>query len=655
MSTPPVVFRPGDDASSSALALFMAECRHVTGLPLPDYAALQEWALSDATAFWSTFLRWSGILTEGSATPVLHGTDVETARFFPALRLNFAENLLRPLSPDDGDWRAIAAVDETGAIVRLNRRELRARVASAASHLHRLGLEPGDRVAAVVRNNADTAVMALACASIGVAWSAVSPDMGTDVVLSRFSQIEPRVLVAHGAWMLQGQARDLTARVAEIVAGLPTVRTVIALDAEAAAARLPVAIEDYSTWDAAAEVRAFARFPFDHPLYVMFSSGTTGMPKCMVHGAGGTLLEHLKELRLHSGLGPADALLFQTNCAWMMWHWMLSGLGVGAEVVLFDGSVSYPTPDRLLRTADALQVTHLGTNPTYLQFLRDTGSTPSADLSFSRLRAVLSTGSVLSEELYDWVDAAIAHVPLQSISGGTDIIGCFVLGNPMLPVFRGESQCVSLGLDARVMTDEGLRRTGLGELVCAAPFPSRPLYFIGDADKHRYHDAYFAQHPGLWTHGDIVELTDRGTARVLGRSDGTLNVRGVRIGPAEIHAIVLGLPEVAQALAVEQRWPQEPGGSRIALLLVLKEGVTLDRPLTLRLKRELATRASANHVPGLVVQVTELPATFNGKVSARAARDALNGVAVANRAALRNPAVLEQLAGFAPTPGRPAA
>jgi acetoacetyl-CoA synthetase len=375
----------------------------------------------------------------------------------------------------------------------------------------------------------------------------------------------------------------------------------------------------------------------------------------MVHGAGGTLLEHLKELRLHSGLGPADALLFQTNCAWMMWHWMVSGLAVGAEIVLFDGSVSYPTPDRLLRTADALGVTHLGSNPTYLQFLRDTGSTPSGDLAFRRLRAVLSTGSVLPDQLYDWVNTTIAHVPLQSISGGTDIIGCFVLGNPLLPVFRGESQCISLGLDVQAMTDEGPRRTGRGELVCAAPFPSRPLYFIGDTDNHRYHEAYFAQHAGLWTHGDLVELTERGTARVLGRSDGTLNVRGVRIGPAEIHSVVLGLPEVAHALAVEQQWPQEPGGSRIALLLVLKDGVLLDRPLTLRLKRELATRASANHVPGLVVQVPELPMTFSGKVSARAARDALNGVTVVNRAALRNPTVLEHLAGFAPTPGRPAA
>lgn len=655
MTAPPVVFRPGDDASHSALALFMAECRRATGLPLADYAALQDWALSDPTTFWSTFLRWSGILTEGSTEPVLGGSGVEAARFFPGLRLNFTENLLRPLSEDDGDCRAIATVDESGSIVRLNRRELRERVAAAASHLHRLGLAPGDRVAAVVRNNADTAVMALACASIGVAWSAVSPDMGTDVVLSRFSQIDPRVLVAHGAWTLQGKARDLTTRVAEIVAGLPTLQAVIALDADAAACGLPVPVETYSTWDATGGTGTFARFPFDHPLYVMFSSGTTGMPKCMVHGAGGTLLEHLKELRLHSDLRPADVLLFQTNCAWMMWHWMLSGLGVGAEIVLYDGSVSHPTPDRLLRTADAMRVTHLGTNPTYLQFLRDGGSTPSVELSFTSLRAVLSTGSVLPETLYDWVDTAIAHVPLQSISGGTDIIGCFVLGNPLLPVFRGESQCVSLGLDVRVMTDEGLRRTGRGELVCATPFPSRPLCFIGDADGQRYHDAYFAQHPGLWTHGDIVELTERGTARVLGRSDGTLNVRGVRIGPAEIHAVVLELPEVAQALAVEQKWPQEPGGSRIALLLVLRDGVALDRPLTLRLKRELATRASANHVPGLVVQVPELPATFSGKVSARAARDALNGVPVANLAALRNPAVLDHLRGFAHNPAGPTA
>jgi acetoacetyl-CoA synthetase len=384
-------------------------------------------------------------------------------------------------------------------------------------------------------------------------------------------------------------------------------------------------------------------FPFDHPLYVMFSSGTTGLPKCIVHGAGGTLLEHLKEHRLHCDARPGDVLLFQTTSGWMMWQWMVSALGAGAEIVLYDGSPSHPSPDQLLRVIDESGVTLFGTNPTYLQFLRDSGIVPRDRFSFAAVRGILSTGSVLADALYDWTRDAFKAVPLQSISGGTDIIGCFVLGNPMLPVYRGESQCVSLGLDVRVLAEGRLSAQGRGELVCCRPFPSRPVGFLNDPDGSRFHQAYFSQNPGLWTHGDHIELTPRGTARVLGRSDSTLNVRGIRIGPAEIYSVVQQIPGVRQMLAVEQRDGREPGGSRIVLLLVLEDGTELDRALSLRIKKELATRASANHVPGLILAVPELPTTFSGKISERAARDALNGDPVTNRSALRNPVAVEHL------------
>jgi acetoacetyl-CoA synthetase len=639
---------PPEAVLGSQLTAFARAASARAGRDLSEWAALSAWSVDEASAFWALLLEWFGWPYGGDPEPVLEGYGVETARFFPRVRLNYAEVLL---TRGDLDAVVLSARGEGGARSDLTRAALRREVARVRSGLAALGVRSGDRVAAVVTNDADAAIACLATVSLGAAWSSVAPDMGRDAIVSRFAQLAPTVLIAHATSRFQGAARDHRPLVGELACALPTVRDVVGLGEDWEPSGLgDAALHRWRSLGDVGAAERFERVPWDHPLFVLFSSGTTGPPKCIVHGHGGTALEHEKELRLHTDLRPGDTLYFHTSAGWMMWNWMLSGLATGARVLTYDGSVSWPERDSLLQMLADEGVTVFGTSPAYIQYLLLSGIVPPPGLA---LRAVLSTGSPLYPHHFDWIRDHLDGPSIQSISGGTDIIGCFVLGNPNLPVVRGRSQCVSLGCDVRAAHGTELARVGSGELVCASPFPSRPVGLFGDPSGSRFHDAYFAERPGVWSHGDFVELTDDGGARILGRCDGVMNIRGVRIGPAELYPVVLQFDAIRLAAAVDQEAPREPGGRRLVLLVVVEGGVALDRPLQLQIKKALKTALSMNHVPSVLAAVPDLPVTHSGKVSERAIADLLNGRPVRNRAALRNPEALDALATM-PELARPA-
>ncbi|MBV8358968.1 MAG: acetoacetate--CoA ligase [Deltaproteobacteria bacterium] len=585
--------------------------------------------------FWQLFLDFSGLIHEGAAEPVCEGDDCETAHFFPELRLNYPENLL------SGFLERPAVIARTGDGQRdeLSRGELRQRVLRLACALDRLGVRPGDRVACIGRNNTGAIVAALAAATVGAVFSSCGPDMGVFAMVSRFAPLAPVVLFANTRPEQWDVGAPLAERVAETAAGLLSLRAIIGLDDGPLAA----GVETHRLAELTATTEAFLweRRNFNHPLFAMFSSGTTGAPKCILHGTGGTLLEHVKEHRLHCDLRPGERLFFQTSCGWMMWNWQLSALASCVELVLYDGPLL--APETLWRIVAEERVSVFGTSPAYLRFCEDANFSPRRQLDLDALRSVLSTGSILFPRQYDWVAAHVGGIPLQSISGGTDIIGCFVLGHPDLPVHRGEAQCRSLGLDVRAVPPADEPGSKVGELVCANPFPSRPIGLWNDPDGSRFHAAYFAQNPGMWTHGDLIEFTHNGGARLHGRSDGVLNVRGVRVGPAEIYSILQKIPEITGAMAVEQATEDEPGGSRLILLVTLPPGAKLDATLAAHIRATLLADGSAAMVPSRIAAVSALPETHNGKRSEAAARAAVNRQPVRNRAALRNPECLDEI------------
>lgn len=599
-------------------------------------------SVDDYSRFWSLFLEWSDPLRAGDPEPVCVGERCETASFFPNLRLNYAENLLHAGSPADDERVALIARHGPGAPQRITRGELREQVRALAAHLREIGIEAGDRVVAIATNNAELIIGALASAAIGATFSSAAPEMGSAAILSRFEQLSPRLLMANLGPERAGPSSTLTERVEAVAASLPTLSAIVALNDGARPKGVDVPVLDLAELvaspPAGAAANGWERFPFNHPLFILFTSGTTGPPKCIVHGSGGTLLEHLKEQRLHLDLGRDDKLFFQTSAAWMMWNWQLSALACGSTIVVFDGSLE--GPETLWRIVAEERVTVFGTSPPYLQLCEDSGYSPKREASLDRLRSILSTGSVLRDWQYDWVSREVGPVQLQSISGGTDIVGCFVLGHPELPVRRGMIQSRSLGLDVQALpTDATPPDSAVGELVCRNPFPSRPLGFLGD-DGRRFHEAYFSQNDGVWTHGDLIEFDDDGQARIHGRSDGVLNIQGVRIGPSEIYQALREVPEVGEAMAVEQL---QGGRPRLVLLVVLSDAAVLDGGLTLRIRRAIARQTTPLHVPELVVAVEELPLTHSGKRSERAGRDAVNGRTATNLPALRNPQALARI------------
>jgi acetoacetyl-CoA synthetase len=611
------------------------------GLRLPDQSALHRWSVEEPERFWSAVFRHCGVVAETPGRVVLEdGARMPGARWFPEARLNFAENLLRRRDAAP----ALVFRSETGLRRTLGHGELRAAVSRLARALRQWGLRPGDRVAGYLPNLPEAVVAMLASASVGAVWSSCSPDFGVAGVLERFGQIEPRVLFCADGWSYGGKRFDSLERVAELRAALPSLERVVVvpyLRERATLAEVPGAVSfaEATAGHPPGEI-AFERLPFDHPLAILYSSGTTGPPKCIVHGAGGTLLQHLKEHQLHVDLGPQDRLFYFTTLGWMMWNWLASGLASGAALVLYDGSPFHPDPAALFDLASQEGVTVFGVSAKFLDAAAKAGLEPARTHDLAPLRAILSTGSPLAAESFDWVYAHVKRdVHLASISGGTDIISCFVLGSPTLPVWRGEIQCPGLGMRVEVFDETGRAVRGeKGELVCTQPFPSMPLGFWNDAGGHRFRAAYFEKFPGVWAHGDFAEVTEHGGFVIHGRSDAVLNPGGVRIGTAEIYRPVERIPEVFESLAIGQEWE---GDTRIVLFVRLREGAQLDGALADRIRERIRREASPRHVPARIVQVADVPRTRSGKIVELAVRDVVHGREVRNREALANPEALE--------------
>ncbi|MFZ1103872.1 MAG: acetoacetate--CoA ligase, partial [Hyphomicrobiaceae bacterium] len=636
--------------SATTLSAFCSWLGARTGQPLGDYGALHRLSTADPAGFWSAVWDFAGIAGDKGARPYLTDADrLPGAAFFPAARLNFAENLLR----HDGAGDAIVFWGEDKVRRRLGWGELRADVGRAGRTFAAAGVTAGDRVAAIMPNMPESIVCVLGAAAIGAVWSSCSPDFGVQGVLDRFGQIEPKVLVACDGYYYNGKAIDLSDKLVQIVARLPSVREVIVVpylgQADAVAQGLNTALIHSGrravTWNDAVRSQpeappTFERLPFSHPLYVLFSSGTTGMPKCIVHSAGGTLLKHLTEQQLHTDIKAGDRLFYFTTLGWMMWNWLVSGLASGATLLLYDGSPFHPSGNILWDYAQAERCTHFGTSAKYIDALKKAELAPARTHDLSAVRVMLSTGSPLAPESFDYVYEAIkGDLHLASISGGTDICGCFVLGVPGKPVWRGEIQGPALGLAVDVYDEEGKPlAAGKGELVCTKPFPSTPVGFWNDPKGEKYRAAYFSRFPNVWHHGDFAEWTEHGGMIIHGRSDATLNPGGVRIGTAEIYRQVEQLEEVQEAIVIGQAWDNDV---RVVLFVVLKPGHALDEGLRDRIKRQIRTGASPRHVPARIVQVADIPRTKSGKITELAVRDVVHGREVKNKEALANPEALE--------------
>ena len=636
--------------SAANLTSFMKEAGQRVGSTFASYDDLHAFSIEKPDVFWKLIWDMGGV--KGDAGPGPHAINLDRiaeARFFPDGHLNFTENLLA----GDGDATALVFWGEDKVKRRMSWAELRQQVAQLQAMLKEAGVVAGDRVAAIMPNMPESIVGVLATASVGAAWSSCSPDFGVQGVLDRFGQIEPKVLIACDGYWYNGKPIGLADKLAEIVQRLPSVERVLVVpylgQQREVVQGLNMALiaqrRRAETWEDAVLARlagqpTFERFPFRQPLYILFSSGTTGVPKCIVHSAGGTLLKHLCEHRLHTDVKPGDRLFYFTTLGWMMWNWLVSGLASGATLLLYDGAPFHPSGRILWDYAETEKCTHFGTSAKYLDALKKAELAPARTHDLSSLRAIMSTGSPLAQEGFDYVYEDIKRdVHLASISGGTDIVGCFVLGVPTKPVWRGEIQGPGLGVAADVFDENGKSLPhGKGELVCTRPFPSMPVGFWNDPDGKRYRAAYFDRFPNVWHHGDFAEWTEHGGIIIHGRSDATLNPGGVRIGTAEIYRQVEQLEAVQESIVIGQDWDNDV---RVVLFVILKQGRQLDDTLRDAIKKQIRQGASPRHVPARIVAVADIPRTKSGKITELAVRDVVHGREVKNKEALANPEALD--------------
>ena len=637
-----LLWQPSEERVAGAnLTAFMARLEADLGIATGDYASLYDFSIRDPDGFWSAIWDFCGVEAETQGGTVLaDGDKMPGAAFFPDAKLNFARNLLRKRGPED----AIVFWGEDKVKRRLSWDELQDGVARLSRALAAEGVGPGDRVAGFMPNMPETVMAMLATASLGAIWSSCSPDFGIQGVLDRFGQIEPKVLFCPDGYHYNGKGHDSLGRVAEFTQQLPSLTRIVVVpylaeEPDVSGLDRAVRLADFVAGQSAAPID-FVEMPFNSPLYIMYSSGTTGKPKCIVHGAGGTLLKHLCEMSLHCDVKPGDRVFYFTTCGWMMWNWLVSALACEATLLLYDGSPFYPDGNILFDYADAEGMTLFGTSAKYIDALAKGGLDPKSTHRLDTVRALTSTGSPLVAESFDYVYQHIKDdICLSSIAGGTDIIACFVGGNPTAPVWRGEIQARLLGMAVEVYNDEGKPVRGeKGELVCTKPFPSMPVMFWDDPEGARYRAAYFERYPNIWCHGDFVELTEHDGIVIYGRSDATLNPGGVRIGTAEIYRQVEQLDPVEESIVIGQDWQ---GDVRVVLFVKLRPGLTLDDDLIGRIKTQIRQGCTPRHVPAKVVQVTDIPRTKSGKIVELAVRDVVHGRPIKNKEALANPEALE--------------
>ncbi|MDX1443854.1 MAG: acetoacetate--CoA ligase [Gammaproteobacteria bacterium] len=604
-----------------------------------DYPSLWQWSVDNPDKFWPEVWAFCGIQASTHWDEVLvDGDRMPGAKWFTGSKMNFAENLLRFRD----EKTALVFRDESGNRVALSYAELYSEVARLAGAMRDMGIQPGDRVAGFMPNRHETVIAMLAASSCGAIWSSCSPDFGINGVLDRFGQIEPKLLFTCDGYYYNGKTIDSLEPMAGVLEKLTVDKVVVIpeVNSTPTTGDLPNAVlwNDFLSDNDEIE---FEQLPFDHPLYILYSSGTTGVPKCIVHGAGGTLIQHLKEHVLHTDISRDDTLFYFTTCGWMMWNWLVSGLATGCTVVLYDGSPFKPGPEAMWQMVEDEGISVFGTSAKYIAAVEKAEYRPGKEVDLSKLKAILSTGSPLLPESYDFVYSEVKNdLQLSSISGGTDIVSCFALGNPILPVYKGELQCRGLGMKVEIFNEEGKPvREEKGELVCTTPFPSMPIYFWNDEDNKRYHNAYFDRFANTWCHGDYAELTEHDGVIIYGRSDATLNPGGVRIGTAEIYRQVEKLDEVIESLAIGQEWN---GDVRVVLFVRLKEGVQLDDDLSQRIRKQIRANTTPRHVPAKIVAVTDIPRTISGKIVELAVSNVVHGRPVKNTDALANPEALEQ-------------